>query len=157
MASLAHLFCYCISLLPVSISDWREKIPWIDFTFDNGLCLLECSMIRFAYLTFKCVSTQKCTRFLRQEVRKTTAILFHSPHVFAPPYARVSPNSCPRNMRNILGKNYRTFQRDNGNYAPRRTHYAARGLHNATRGWHNVSWGAAWFPLARGQGAVITL
>ena len=29
---------------------------------------------------------------------------------------------------------------------------AARGRHNATRGWHNVSWGAAWFPLARGQG-----
>ena len=25
-------------------------------------------------------------------------------------------------------------QRDNGNYAPRRTHYAARGLHYAARG-----------------------
>ena len=34
---------------------------------------------------------------------------------------------------------------------------AARGRHNAARGWHNVSWGAAWFPLAWGQGAVNTL
>ena len=37
------------------------------------------------------------------------------------------------------GRLLRPWQRDNGNYAPRRTHYATRGLQYAARGSQRVA------------------